>query len=300
MASIPVSEEQLAPLSTGVELCYQTFGDPAADPLILVMGLGGPMIWWDDALCSQLADAGFFVIRYDNRDTGRSAKLREHRVTRNDLVKAFVGRGQAPYSLSDMAADALALLDHLAIDSAHFVGVSMGGMISQSAALLDRSRVRSLTSISSTTGNRLVGWQHPKLLPGLLARSSGDREGYVKSSADFWKLISSPGYPGTRAEAESRAADTWDRGFSASGVLRHMVAVLTQPNRVQALQQLDLPALVIHGTADVMVHPSGGRDTAKAIPGATSVFIPRMGHDLPTALFPRFVEAIREVADRAR
>ena len=158
---LAVSEELFAPVSAGVELCYQTFGDPADEPVLLVMGLGGPMTWWDPEFCTLLARRGFFVIRYDNRDTGRSSK-QKGKVTRLQLVRAFAGRRvTAPYSLSDMANDAVGLLDHLGLDAAHVVGISMGGMIAQTLAIEHAGRVRSLTSIMSTTGKRTVGWQDP-------------------------------------------------------------------------------------------------------------------------------------------
>ena len=167
--SVRVSDEQIAPLSTGVDLCYQTFGDPSDEALLLVMGLGGPMTWWDPGFCSLLAEAGFFVIRFDNRDTGRSSRVRG-RVDRRHIVRAFVGRrGNPPYTLDDMAADGFALLDHLGIDKAHVVGISMGGMIAQTMALATPGRVLSLVSIMSTTGRRTVGWQDPRLLPMLVA-----------------------------------------------------------------------------------------------------------------------------------
>ena len=190
-----VSDELYAPVGNDVELCYQTFGDPDGDPLLLVMGLSGPMTWWDEAFCVQLATAGFHVVRYDNRDTGRSSRFPGH--ARGDqLVRAFAtGRAKAPYSMADLAGDAVALLDHLGLDSAHVVGVSMGGMIAQTVAVEHPTRVRSLTSISSTTGRRTVGWQHPSLLPALIAPRKAGRDSYVESSVAMWALIGSVGYP---------------------------------------------------------------------------------------------------------
>ncbi len=164
-----VSAELRAPVSTGVELCYQTFGDPGDEPLLLVMGLGGPMTWWDPAFCRLLAESGFYVIRYDNRDVGRSSRG-TGRVTRGMLVQAFLGRPvRAPYSLRDLADDGVRLLDHLGLESAHVVGVSMGGMIAQTMAIHHPARLRSLVSIMSTTGRRTVGWLDPRLVPMMLA-----------------------------------------------------------------------------------------------------------------------------------
>src|SRR3954452_21711552 len=260
------SAEQLASLGNGIELCYQTFGDPSADPLLLVMGLGGPMTWWDPDFCGRLADAGFFVIRYDNRDTGRSSRVRG-RVTRRMLLQHFLGRASgAPYTLDDMAGDGFGLLDHLNLESAHVVGISMGGMIAQTMAILHPERVRSLTSIMSTTGRRTVGWQDPRLLPLLLTRGAQTREAYVAGSARLWKVIGSPDYPETKDDVTNRAGETWDRGVTAAGVARQMLAILAQPDRSHRLRNLSMPALVIHGLKDKMVHVSGGRATAHAIP----------------------------------
>jgi pimeloyl-ACP methyl ester carboxylesterase len=267
-ADIPVSEELFAPVHDGVELCYQTFGDPDDEPLLLVMGLGGPMTWWDPELCRQLAARGHFVIRYDNRDTGRSTRMKE-RVGRTALVRAFAGRApRPPYTLTDMAGDGLGLLDHLGLDGAHVVGISMGGMIVQNMAITAPGRVRSLTSIMSTTGKRSVGWQHPRLLPTLIAPRGSGREAYAAGSARMWELIGSPAYPQSDDEVLARAFETFDRGVSASGVMRQMLAILAEPNRGPRLRALSMPALVIHGAADRMVHVSGGRATARAIPGA--------------------------------
>lgn len=296
---VTVSEELFAPVGRGIELCYQTFGDPGADPLLLVMGLGAPMTWWNDEQCRAFARAGFYVVRYDNRDAGRSTVL-DGRVSRGTLVRAFAGaKVRAPYSMSDLADDGFGLLDHLGLDSAHVAGVSMGGMIAQTMAIARPHRVRSLTSIMSTTGKRTVGWQHPSLLPSLVAGRRATRAAYVRASADFWALIGSPAYPESRESREQRAADTWDRGLSEAGVVRQMLAVLTQPNRAPRLRGVRVPTLVVHGLADRMVHVSGGRATATAVPGAELLLIDGMGHDLPAELYETFVAAIRRTADRS-
>ncbi|WP_372735890.1 alpha/beta fold hydrolase [Nocardioides sp.] len=295
--SVTFSEELFAPVTSDIELCYQTFGDPDHEPLLLVMGLGGPMNWWDTELCIDLAQRGFFVIRYDNRDTGRSSRA-QGRVTRAMLVSAFARRPtRAPYAMTDFAADAFGLLDHLGIDSAHVTGVSMGGMIVQTMAIENPGRVRSLVSIMSTTGKRSVGWQHPSLLPGLLRQSRG-RAAYLDSSVAVWKRIGSPAFPLDESRIRARAAETWDRGISVSGVKRHMMAVITQPNRSPRLRSVRVPSLVVHGLADKMVHVSGGRATAAAIPDAELLLIDGMGHDVPPQLFDTFADAIRRTADR--
>jgi len=295
---VVVSGELFAPVSPGVELCYQTFGDAEADPLLLVMGLGGPMTWWPDELCKQLAASGFYVIRFDNRDTGRSTRI-QGRVTRPMIVRAFLGRRTtAPYRLTDLAADAFGLLDHLGLASAHVTGVSMGGMIAQEMAIENPQRVRSLVSIMSTTGRRTVGWQDPRILPAMLAPKGADLEAYAAAAIKMGALIGSPGYPEDAESARARAETTFSRGLSGAGVLRHMLAVLAQQDRAPRLRQLRMPAAVIHGMDDRMVHPSGGRATAQAIPGATLLLIPGMGHDLPPALFPTYVDVIRRTADK--
>ena len=296
-APVQVSEELFAPVSPGIELCYQTFGDPADEPLILVMGLGGPMTWWDPEFCAELARAGFYVVRFDNRDIGRSSRA-QGRVTRATLARAFVGgRVRAPYTLDDVAADTFGLMDHLGMESAHLVGVSMGGMIVQTMTILQPLRVRSLTSMMSSTGKRTVGWQSPSLFPTLFSPRNS-RDDYVAASGKVWQLIGSPEYPVDEEESRKRAAETYDRGVPRSGVLRQMIAILKQPNRSVRLHSLNGPTLVVHGLADKMVHVSGGRATAAAIAGSELLLIDGMGHDLPPALFETFVSAIRRNADR--
>ncbi|MGH3355940.1 MAG: alpha/beta fold hydrolase [Nocardioidaceae bacterium] len=289
-----------ATLPSGVQIAYSTFGSESSPPLLLVMGLGGPSIWWHDELCTDLADRGFRVIRYDNRDVGWSTYLREHRVRRRHLVHAFLGRRiAAPYRLDDLADDAFGVLDHLGIDAAHVCGVSMGGMIAQTMAVAEPARVLSLVSIMSSTGRRTVGWQDPRLLPMLLGRNVRTREAYVRHSVRVWNAIGSPGYPEDDEEKARRAGDTWDRGVNAAGTARQTLAVLTQTDRSRELRRLRIPVLVIHGSADKMVHPSGGRSTAAAIPGAELQIIPGMGHDLPLALHPVFADGIERTAARA-
>jgi pimeloyl-ACP methyl ester carboxylesterase len=287
-----------APVSAEIELCYRTYGDPSDEPMLLLMGLASPLIWWDPDLCSMLARHGYFVITPDNRDVGLSTKVRG-RVTRSMLVRAFTGAHvRAPYSMADMAGDAFGLLDHLGIDRAHVVGVSMGGMIAQTMAIQEPARIRSLVSIMSTTGRRTVGWQHPRLFPALLKPLRPGREAYADSAVAMWHLIGSPGYPRPEQDTRAVADQTYDRGLCPSGTLRQMMAVLTQPDRSEALHDVDVPCLVIHGLADKMVHVSGGRATAAAIPRAELLLVDGMGHDLPPELFSTFAEAIHRTASR--
>lgn len=295
------SDEQFAHLPSGVDICYQTFGEPADAPLLLIMGLSGPMTWWHPDFCSQLAERGFFVIRYDNRDVGLSTQMTGGSVRRASAITAALRgpRGRPPYTLSDMATDAAGLLDHLDIAAANVTGVSMGGMIAQTLTVEHPSRVLSLVSIMSTTGGRRVGWQDPRLLPLLLRSRGRDRESYVRQSMVVSQLIGSPAYPSATADERALAEETFDRGISARGVIRQMEAILAQPNRARLLRAVTVPTLVVHGSADKMVHVSGGRATAQAIPEAELMIVDGMGHNLPRELWPRIHEGIERTAHRA-
>jgi len=277
-----------------IDICYETFGDREARPLLLVMGLGGQMIWWDDDFCRQLTERGFFVIRFDNRDAGHSSRV----AGRSHPVKAYVLRS-SPYTLEDMADDAAGLLEALAVPSAHVVGVSMGGMIAQLLAIRHPSRVRSLTSIMSTTGGRLVGWTSLRASLAMLSRRPADRDGSIESMVRMFRMIRSPAYSFDEARMRTRAERTFDRGINPSGVARHLAACLAARDRSPQLRKLRIPALVIHGTADPLVHVSGGRATAEAIPGAELDLVAGMGHDLPRDLWPRVVDGIARTAARA-
>jgi len=295
------SGEQFASLPSGIDICYETFGSPDDAPVLLIMGLGGPMNWWSTEFCEQLAARDFFVIRYDNRDTGRSTKLRQHRVSKRDILRtAVLGRGPLPYTIGDMAIDATGLLDHFDIKRAHVVGVSMGGMIGQTLAIDHRERVLSLTSIMSTTGRRTVGRTNPKLFPLLLASAGSTRESYAKRAIRSAEAIASPGYPPDRAASLARAHETYDRGWSASGVARHMMAVIAQTDRTKRLAEIDVPVTVVHGLNDLLVHRSGGRATARAINGAEHLEIEGMGHDIPPQLYETLIDAIAKTAARAK
>ena len=289
-------EEQFAP-ANGLELCYQEMGSPAGEPLLLVMGLATQMIAWDEELCSMLVERGFRVVRFDNRDIGRSTKLREKGTP--GLLAMASGRGAAPYLLRDMAADAFGLMDHLGIESAHLVGASMGGMIVQSAAIERPERVRSITSIMSTTGSRRVGHPSYRTFGLLLAKPPREREAAIERVLKTFKTIGSPGYPFEEERIRELAGRSFDRGHSEAGIARQLHAITASGDRTPGLRRLDLPALVIHGKNDVLVNPSGGRATAKAIPGARLMMVDGMGHDLPRALYPTFVDQIAANSARA-
>lgn len=279
----------------GIEICYETLGDPSGNPLLLIMGLGGPMHWWDDEFCQELVDREFFVIRYDNRDCGRSAKM-SGRVA---VVRTYFGLQRAPYGLRDMADDAAGLLDHLGIEAAHVAGVSMGAMIAQTLAIKRPQRVLSLTSIMSTTGNRLVGFPNPRALARLFGRGGATREEYIQTAMATWRVLSAD-YPLDLDRIRDRAGQTFDLGLNPAGYFRHVGAVASAPDRTRALGRLRVPALVVHGTKDPLVHVSGGRATARAIPGAELLLIEGMGHDLPPAENERITDAIARTADRAK
>jgi len=292
---VELSEERLAP-ANGIELAYQEVGDPDGAPLLLVMGLATQMIAWDDEFDPLLAGRGLRVIRFDNRDIGHSTRLDDAGVPgRRDL---FLGRNAA-YRLSDMADDAVGLLDHLGIESAHVVGVSMGGMIGQTLAIEHRARVRSLVSMHSTTGNRWVGTPTPRVFRQMLSPAPRDRDAFVARIRRTYELIGSPAYP-TDEERLLRVAEaSWERGHNPRGVLRQMHAITSSGDRTRALRKLQLPVTVIHGTRDTLVRPSGGRATASAIPGARLRIVEGLGHDLPRPLWPIFADEIADTAARA-
>jgi pimeloyl-ACP methyl ester carboxylesterase len=289
-------EEQVAP-ANGIELAYQAMGDPDGEPLVLVMGLATQMIAWDEGFCSLLAERGFRVVRFDNRDIGRSTKIESAGVP--SRVDMTLGRSaSAPYLLRDMAKDTVGLLDHLGIDSAHVVGASMGGMIAQTMAIEHPERVRSLVSIMSTTGNRWVGQPALKTYGFLFGRPPHGREAAIERAVKTFSVIGSPGYPFDQRRLREIAGRSYDRGHSIAGVLRQLHAITASGDRTRALAAVTAPTTVIHGKRDPLVRPSGGRATAAAIPGARLRLIDGMGHDLPEPLWPAFADTIASNAER--
>ena len=258
---------------------YDSFGDGA--PMLLIMGLGTQRIAWQDRFCERLAQHGFRVVRFDNRDVGESS------------------RATAPYRLEDMADDAAGLLDALAIPSAHIVGASLGGFIAQVMALQHRARVRSLCSIMSTTGDRSVGGAQPQILARIGTPMPTDRDGYIATRLETARLIASPGFPFDEARVRDLIARQFDRGFDPAGVMRQFQAVMVAPDRTEALRAIDVPTVVIHGTDDPLVNVSGGEATARAIHGARFVPIAGMAHDLPEGAWDTIIGAIVENAARA-
>ena len=291
-----LSEERLAP-ANGIEIAYQEIGDPDGEPLLLVMGLATQMLAWDEGFCAMLAERGFRVVRFDNRDVGRSTKIEAAGLPkRTDML---LGRRRtAPYLLRDMGADTTGLMDHLGIESAHLVGASMGGMIAQTVAIRRPERVRSLVSIMSTTGNRWLGVPTWKAFGTLFARPGAGREAAIEHTIGVFRTIGSPGYPMDEARMRELAAASYDRSHSRAGIARQLHAIAASGDRTPALRKLRLSATVIHGASDPLIRPAAGRATARAIPGAHLRLIEGMGHDLPSELWPTFADEITATAAR--
>jgi pimeloyl-ACP methyl ester carboxylesterase len=285
--------------ANGLELEYDTFGDPANPALVLVMGLGAQMITWEDGFCELLAGHGFFVVRYDNRDVGLSTWL-DH-LPAPDLPAIAAGDlTTAPYRLSDLADDAVGLFDALGIGRAHVVGASMGGMIVQQLAIDHPDRLLSLTSIMSTTGDPAVGRAEPWALALLSRPPANTREQAIADSVEGYRRLGSPGYPDDEAFLLAKAALHHDRARHPVGTLRHAAAVMASGDRTAGLRSVRLPALVVHGDADPLIDVSGGKATAEAIPDAELVVFPGMGHNLPRAVWPELADAIGRVTARSK
>jgi pimeloyl-ACP methyl ester carboxylesterase len=280
-----------------VELVYETIGDPSGEPMLLVMGLGMQLIHWDAELCELLADRGFYVIRFDNRDAGCSTQIR---APVPNIMRLMAGMpARVPYVLEDMAADAFGLLDELDVERAHLVGTSMGGMIAQTMAIARPERVLSLASLLSTTGDRRVGTPKLRVWSIMMRRAPRDRDAYIEYFVRVFRMIGSPGYRGDEQRVREEAGATYDRGHHPAGTARQLAAILASGSRTAALRKLDVPTVVIHGEQDPLVPYRAGQATARAIPGAEFVSIPGMGHDMPKELWPTFVDAIAKNADRA-
>lgn len=282
--------------ANGIEIAYETFGSPGERPLLLVMGLGTQMLAWHPELCSALTDAGFFVVRFDNRDVGLSTHLTGAPVP--NLMAGLMGdTSSAAYTLDDMADDGFGLLDAIGITGAHVVGASLGGMIAQTMAIRRPSRVLSLTSIMSTF-DPMISNPRAEAQAALMSPPPASREQAVRRAIDVARLIGSPGYPPDAGWLTEAAGLMWDRGIDPRGVLRQTMAIYASGSREAALRSLAVPTVVIHGDSDPLINVSAGRATAAVIPEAELVVLPGMGHDLPRALWPAMVDAITKVAMR--
>lgn len=287
---------------TGIDVEYETFGDPADPAVLLVMGFGAQLLGWDADFCRQLAARGRYVIRYDNRDCGLSTRIDDRPVDLGDLIAALTSGdvegavAMAPYSLLDMARDGVGVLDALGIDRAHVVGSSMGGMIAQKMATEFPDRVLSLTSMMSSTGEQEYGESTPEARQVLFAGRPADREGHI-AAAERELVWASRRY-GDAAQLRELAAVSYDRAYYPAGVPRQLAAMILDGSRAEALSLLDVPTLVIHGLDDTLIDPSGGRRTAELVPGSRLLLLEDMGHDRPPALWPALLDAIADHADR--
>ncbi len=282
----------------GIDIEFDERG--SGDPLLLVMGLGGQLVDWPEEFVDLLVDGGFRVIRFDNRDVGLSTELPDPPPTRSQLLTAIAFRRTLPsaYLLHDMAADATGLLDSLGIDRAHFVGMSMGGMIAQQAAISFPDRVASLVSVMSSTGSRRVGRPSPKVMRKSLRRPEPTPENAVEQGIELFAEISGPTFD--EDEFRRQALASIRRSYRPDGTARQLAAIIASGDRTEQLRLLDVPTLVIHGLADTLVHPSGGLATATAVPGSRLLMFNDMGHDLPHTRHAEMVAAIRANAARVQ
>lgn len=288
----------------GLAIEYESVGDPAAPPILLIMGLGMQLVAWPDAFCDGLAGRGFRVIRFDNRDCGLSGRV--HPKKRPNLMLAFASSWlglpvRAPYALSDMAADSAGLLDALGIGRAHLVGASMGGMIAQEFAARYPQRTLSLTSIMSSSGNRKVSRAKREAMQALLSQPADpkDADSVIEHLVGVFGVIGSPGYPAEHGELRRRIGRSVRRSYYPAGTARQLLAILASGDRRRRLAKIGAPTLVIHGADDPLVPLAAGRDTARHIDGARLMEIPGMGHDLPEVLIPALVEAIATHCSKA-
>jgi pimeloyl-ACP methyl ester carboxylesterase len=261
------------------------------------MGLATQMIGWHEDFCRALADRGFHVIRYDNRDVGRSTAVKGPVPSVLQLLRR--DKRAATYTLDDLAADGVGLLDHLGIERAHVMGASMGGMIAQTMAARHHDRVLSLVSMMSNTGARWIGEPSPRLYRVLLKASPRDREAYIEHAVWVFRKIGSPGFPPDDEQLRELAAQSFDRGRNPAGAARQLAAIIASGDRTPLLRTISAPTLVIHGKQDRLVPLSGGRATARAIPGSRLLVIDGMGHDIPRGAWPRMLDAIEQNAARA-
>ncbi len=288
--------------ANGIQIEYDTFGNPANEPLLLIMGLGSQMILWHEDFCGMLADRGHYVIRFDNRDVGLSTKLDEAGVPDvMQIISALMAQQpiQAPYTLDHMADDAIGLLDGLGIERAHICGASMGGMIAQTVAIRHQHRVKSLVSIMSTTGDASLPPSRPEALAFLMTPPPTEREALIEHHVKLWRTIGSPGFPFDEDFIRARSAMLYDRCFYPQGQVRQLAAILAHGSRRERLKSVRVPTLVIHGVDDPLVPVDGGKDTAAHIAGAELMLVEGMGHDNPRDVWPRAIEAISRLTRRA-
>jgi pimeloyl-ACP methyl ester carboxylesterase len=281
-----------------LNIAYERFGDPDRPPVLLLMGLGTQMLGWPDGFCQAVAERGVHVIRFDNRDIGLSTHLTN--APAPDIAAIFRGdTSSASYTLSDMAGDTIGLLDALGLESAHLVGASMGGMIAQTVAIEHPRRVRSLTSIMSTTGDPSVGQPTREAMAALLSPPAATRAAAIDRTLSILRVIGSPGFELDEADVRWRTGLAYDRAHDPVGVARQLAGVAASGDRTVALRSVAVPTLVLHGADDPLVNVSGGRATAQAIPGAELVVFQGMGHHLSRELWGEIARHIGGLVARA-
>lgn len=295
----PVLTPELFAKTKNLTLCYQCFGKEQNPPLVLIMGLATQMIHWNDAFCEMLADLGFWVIRFDNRDIGRSEKLNGAKApgigaffAHHLLKRPF----RVPYYLTDMAQDTLDLMDYLGIAKAHLVGASMGGMIAQCMAIQFPERISSITSIMSTTGNRKLAKPKSGIVFKIIQPVPSDEQKYIAHVLDMWKMLHGTTFAFDEEKVRNTLLKAKQRGFYPAGIKRQTTAIMASPDRTSALQNIKTPTLVLHGDSDPLVPLDGGQATAKAIKHSKLVVYPGMGHTLPTDLWPDMIQQIGSIA----
>lgn len=293
MSNVSHSSEKLVK-ANNIEINYDTFGDKKNPAILLIMGLACQMIFWKDEFCQNLASKGFFVIRFDNRDIGLSSKMVDLPIPNIMRLTAALQQGghpEVPYKLSDMAKDTIELLDALQIEKFHVVGVSMGGMIAQTMAIEYPNRIKTLTSISSTTGNPQLPQAKPEAMAVLLTPPSPDKAKYIENEVKTWKVLYGPKYHFPEQYIRERAERVFNRNFYPAGIARQFAAIIGSEPRNKYLKDLQIPTLVIHGDADPLIPFEAGKDTANSIPGSKLLIIDGMGHSIPDEVEAQILEA---------
>ena len=277
--------------ANNIEICYDTFGEDTDPAFLLIMGLGGQMVAWEEDFCQEIASHGYFVIRFDNRDVGLSTKFEEASVP--DVIALMQGESvEVPYKLIDMAKDTIGLLDALNIKKTHLCGVSMGGMIAQTIAIEFPERTLSLISIMSTTGNPDLPPSTMEASAALMAPPEPERALHIEQGVEMWRIFDGGILPFDEEFIRNRIARTYDRSFYPLGPVRQLAAIISSGSRKEALKSINIPSLVIHGDADPLVPIEGGNDTADSIPGAKFVSVEGMGHNITPNLAPQLISEI--------
>ena len=281
--------------ANGIQIEYETFGKPSSPPLLLIMGLGMQMLGWDEDLCKQFASQDLYVIRFDNRDMGLSSKIEEAGVPNMGEVFAALMKGEQatiPYTLDDMADDAIGLLDALNIEKAHLFGVSLGGRIAQIMAIRYPSRAWSLTSMASVTGNPEIPKGKPELFLEVINPPPTERKAYIENRVDLIRKLAGSKYPMDEQRTRKQFERLYDRGYYPPGIVRHAVAGAVNTDRTQALKSITVPTLVIHGSEDPLFPVEHGKAIADAVPRAEMLIIDGMGHAFPSSVWPLLVNAV--------